>query len=209
MSIAITTVVVNKDYTWLVNSVQNWLHRSDLSTIVPDFISIAESRLSADLKARDMDVSYPLSLTSGNNTIATPSDMVELRRLMITSTDPKRPLVYVTPDQLATKYPYSTVATPEVFTVIGGNFEFAPIPDANYSAVAVYRQRIPSLQANLTNWLINKWPDAYLYAALCASAPYLGQDQRIAVWEDLYQKSVEDINSTDWYSGSSMVVRTV
>lgn len=197
------------NYTDLQASVANWLHRADLSAVIPDFISIAERRMSADLVARDMDVNYPFTMTAGVNTVATPTDMVEVRRMMITSTDPKRPLVYVTPDQLATKYPYSTVSEPEVFTAIGGNFEFGPIPDSNYSCSVVYRQMIPSLAANGTNWLITKWPHAYLYATLCASAPYLGQDQRVPVWEQEYQKAVENINSVDWYSGSSMVVRMI
>lgn len=197
------------NYSDLVASVASWLHRSDLTSIIPDLVTIAEARMSNDIKARDMDTTATLTLVSGTNTVATPTDMTEVRRLMISSTDPKRPLVYVTPDQLATKYPYSTTGMPEVFTVIGANFELAPIPDAAYSVSCTYRQRVPSLQSNTTNWLMTKWPHAYLYATLCASAPYLGQDQRVDVWEREYQKAIDDINMVDWYSGSSMVVRAI
>jgi hypothetical protein len=197
------------NYSDLTASVANWLHRSDLTSIIPDLVTIAEARLSSDLKARDMDVTYPMTLVAGTNTVATPTDMVELRRLQITSTDPKRTLVYLAPDQISTKYPYATVGIPEVFTVIGPNFELAPIPDIAYSMTAIYSQRIPSLQTNTTNWLMTKWPHAYLYATLCAAAPYLGQDQRVGLWEDAYQKAVDDINSVDWFSGSPLVVRTI
>jgi hypothetical protein len=29
------------------------------------------------------------------------------------------------------------------------------------------------------------------------------------VWEDQYQKAVQDINSVDWFSGSTMAVRAI
>lgn len=197
------------NYADLQASVANWLHRSDLTAVIPDFVAIAEARMSADLDARDMDVSTTLTTVSGVSTLTAPTDIMESRRMLITSTDPNRVLTYVTPEQLKVKYPYSTVTEPEVFTVIGPNFEFGPIPDSAYTLQYIYRQKIPSLATNSTNWLMTKWPHAYLYATLCAAAPYLGQDQRIGVWEDAYQKAVQDVNSTDWYSGTSMVVKAL
>lgn len=196
-------------YSDLQTSVANWLHRSDLTAIIPDLITIAEMRMNSDIVARDMEVTTTLYTVAGTKTVAMPTDVTETRRLTITSTDPKRVLDYIAPEKLVQKYPYSTTAMPEVFTVIGGNFELGPIPDAAYTMEYVYRQRIPSLASNSTNWLLTKWPHVYLYATLCAAAPYLGQDQRVQVWEQQYQNAVQDVNSVDWYSGSTMSVRAV
>jgi hypothetical protein len=195
------------NYSDLQTSVATWLHRTDLTSIIPDLITIAEMRLNADLAARDMETTATLSTVANTKTLALPTDVTESRRLVLTSQDPKRVLNYIAPEKLTENYPYSTTGIPEVYTVIGGNLEFGPTPDAVYTLEYVYRQRLPSLVTNSTNWLMTKWPHVYLYATLCAAAPYLGQDQRIQVWEDAYQKAVHDINSVDWYSGSTMAVR--
>ena len=195
-------------YADLQASVANWLHRSDLTAIIPDLVTIAEMRMNSDIIARDMEVTVNLTTVPNVKTLAMPTDVTETRRLVLTSQDPKRVLTYIAPENLTVEYPYSTTGIPEVFTVIGNNFEFGPTPDNAYTLEYVYRQRITPLATTGTNWLMTKWPHVYLYATLCAAAPYLGQDQRVAVWEDSYQKAVQDINSVDWFSGSVMKVRT-
>jgi hypothetical protein len=194
-------------YSDLQTSVAAWLHRADLTSIIPDLITIAEMRMNSDIVARDMETTSTLTTVASTKQLAMPTDVTETRRLMITSTDPRRVLNYCPPEKLVEQYPYSTTGEPEVYTVIGSNFEFGPTPDAAYTLEYVYRQRIPSLATNSTNWLMTKWPHVYLYATLCAAAPYLGQDARVGVWEDAYQKAVQDVNSVDWYSGSTMAVR--
>ena len=197
-------------YNDLKASVADWLHRADLSAIIPDLITIAEMRMNSDVVSRDMEATTTLYTVAGQKTVAMPTDVVESRRLMISSTDPKRLLDYISPEKLVQNYPYSTQTMPEVYAVIGNNFELAPVPDAVYTLEYTYRQRIPSLSAsNTTNWLLTKWPNAYLYATLCASAPYLGQDARVQVWEQQYQNAIQNINSVDWFTGSSMAVRSV
>lgn len=197
-------------YAQLQTSVADWLHRSDLAGIIPDLITIAELRMNSDVTARDMETTVNLTTVAGTKTLAMPTDVVETRRLIISSTDPKRVLDYISPEKLVINYPYSTQSMPEVYAVMGSNFEFGPTPDAAYTLEYTYRQRIPPLSAsNTTNWLLTKWPHAYLYATLCAAAPYLGQDQRVQVWEDQYQKAIGDINSVDWYSGATMAVRAI
>ena len=197
-------------YAQLQASVADWLHRSDLTAIIPDLITIAEMRMNSDVVARDMETTATLYTVAGTRTVAMPADVTETRRLVITSTEPRRVLDYIPAEKLAIKYPYSTQAEPEVFTVIGSNFELAPIPDAAYTLEYVYRQRIPALSnSNTTNWLLTKWPHAYLYATLCAAAPYIANDERLQVWESQYQNAIQDINSVDWYSGATMAVRAV
>ena len=40
-------------------------------------------------------------------------------------------------------------------------------------------------------------PDAYLYLSLAHSAPFLADDQRIAVWDTLAQASLTELQSRD------------
>jgi hypothetical protein len=119
-----------------------------------------------------------------------------------------QPLSYRSPDELSIDYAANSSGQPVVFTVIGGNVELAPIPDAVYSLELTYQQRIPALSdASNTNWLLTNWPNAYLYASLLAAMPFIMNDARLAVWGQLYAQAVDGINSVDWYSGSTMKVR--
>ena len=194
-------------YAELQTSVANWLHRSDLTALIPDFITIAESRLSADLNSRSMDAQSTLTTTIGNAYVTLPTDMVEMRRLVVQS-DPNYTLRYVSPDEIAADYPTAQTGKPVVFTVIGSQIQLAPIPDSAYSLELTYKQKIPSLSnTSTTNWLLTSWPDAYLYATLCAAQPYIMNDERVKTFNALYQTSVVGINSIDWYSGSTLRVK--
>ena len=195
------------NYSELQTSVANWLNRGDLSANVPDFIALAECQLSTDLKTRAMEAKVTLATVAGTNTVALPTDMLEMRRVQVVGTY-NQPLSYRSPDEISIDFAANGVGQPTVFTVIGGNLELAPIPDAVYSLELTYQQRIPALSGtNTTNWLLTSWPNAYLYASLLAATPFIMNDARIATWANLYSEAIDSINSVDWYSGSTMKVR--
>lgn len=195
------------DYSSLQASVANWLHRADLTAIIPDFITFAEKRLSADLNARPMEAQATLTCTAGNASLALPTGLLEIRRALVVG-DPSQVLNYMTPDQIATDYPGSLSSKPAVFAVIGENMQLAPIPDSDYSIELTYRQAIQALSiGSPTNWLLTAFPNAYLYGSLCEAQPYMVNDERLAVFKTLYREAVDSINAIDWYSGSTMRVR--
>lgn len=195
------------NYAELQASVASWLNRGDLTANIPDFITLAESQLSRDLKARGMETKVTLSTVVGTKTVVLPTDMLEMRRLQVAGTY-NQPLSYRSPDELSIDFADNSSGQPVVFTVIGANAELAPIPDAVYSLELTYRQRIPALSvSNTTNWLLTNWPDAYLWASLLAATPFIMNDARLPVWSQLYTQAVDGINDVDWYSGSTMKVR--
>ena len=59
----------------------------------------------------------------------------------------------------------------------------------------IYRQNLPSLNANASNWLLTLAPDAYLYGSLMESAPYIKEDNRIAVWGAGMTSALTDLNN--------------
>ena len=195
------------NYTDLQTSVANFLHRSDLTAIIPDLITLAEIRINGDLDARLQDVKTTLSVTSGVDNVALPTDIINIRHLSVASASPIVTMEYQAPDTLVTKHPYGTVGVPRAFSVIGTSAYMAPIPDANYTLNLIYKGRVPSLSAASTTWLMTNYPHVYLYGALCESAPYLKDDARIPVWEAKYSEAIDTVNSQDWYSGSTMRVR--
>lgn len=196
-------------YADLKASIASWLNRSDLSGVIPDLISIAEANLNRDLdNIRSMETKVTLSTVAGVSSVALPTDMLEMKRLQLVS-NPNQVLVYMSADELSATYVDGQQDRPVNFAAIGGNLELGPIPDNVYSLELTYFQKLPALSdANQTNWLITAWPDAYLWGALCAAQPFLGNDARIGTFQAMYANAVKGINGVDWFSGSTMRVKT-
>ena len=73
------------DYATLQSAIANWLHRSDLGTVIPDFIALAEQELSNDLDAREMEARVNLVTIAGEQYVDLPTDVLEMRRLSVQS----------------------------------------------------------------------------------------------------------------------------
>jgi hypothetical protein len=197
-------------YAELQAAVASWCHRTgdtDFEALVPDWIALLEAQLSARIKGRSMEARTSLSCVAANAYVTLPTDVMEVRRLIISSTDPKRVLKYVSPEEITTDYPHDS-GEPVVYTVIGGSLQLAPIPDSTYTLELAYFQKIPALSdSNTTNWLLTSHPNIYLYGTLAQVQPYVMDDGRFAMYQQLYADAVQALNLTDWYSGSTMSVR--
>lgn len=195
------------DFDTLCSALAKWLHRDDLAGVIPDFITLAEEKMSADIDSKRMEVRVVDTVDS--QYINLPDDLLEMRRLVILD-DPAVVLQYVTPDQISSDYPFASSGQPRVFTVIGGQAQLAPVPDTAYSIELTYKQKIPPVSAaagKTTNWLLTSNPSVYLYGALIQAQPYMINDERLATFAALYKTVIDAINSVDWYSGSTMRVR--
>lgn len=195
-------------YAELQTAVANWLHRSDLTTIVPTFIDLAEARINGDLDARFQDKKVVISTVAGTETVSIPDDLINIRHISA-ETSYVQTLKYLAPDQFESQFPYTVSGVPNVYTVIGTNLYLAPIPDAAYDLDLVYKSRVPALsESATTNTLLTTYPNVYLYATLLESAPYLKDDARIQIWENQYKEAIQTVNAQDWYSGSTMYVKS-
>ncbi|QLG87648.1 hypothetical protein HQ393_04920 [Chitinibacter bivalviorum] len=193
------------NYTDLVSSIGNWLKRDNLTAVIPDFIALAEARLARDLRVRAMETSASGALSS--DTLPLPSDAVEPKSLTVMNGSKPMRVAYVSPDTLSDSQGYS--AFPRVFTLIGKNIVMAPAPDSAYSYTLMYYAKLPALAANGTNWLMTNCPDVYLYGSLLQAAPYLKDDARLPVWEQLYKDAFESTEVSDDRSAQfTMRVRT-
>ena len=196
-------------YSELKTAVANWLHRSDLTAHIPDFITLAEAQLSADITSRAMEARTTLTCTAGDAWVTLPSDMIEMRRLLVNRPDGTvLPLRYVTPDEITNDFALQESGLPVVFTVIGSQAQLARTPDTDYTLELSYIQKIPALSdANPTNWLLTKFPNVYLHGALMQAQPFMQDDARMPIFEKLLLQGIAAINNIDWYSGSTMTVR--
>lgn len=177
------------DYSSLQSAVAAYLHRDDLTTVIPDFITLAEARLNRRLRIRAME--NRASGTASGGLIALPAGYREARSLHIASGGAYRRIDYVTPEQAGL---YIDNGSPTAFTVIGSNIEILPAADSDYRLV--YYKALDPL-ADGQNWLIVNAPDVYLYAALLEAAPHIKADQRLQVWQTMLETAISDLEAED------------
>ena len=190
-------------YAELKTSIGDWLNRSDLTTVIPDFISLAEAQVERTLRTRQMIVRANASFDAEYG--AVPSDFLETKSLKLTSTNPQTPLEFLSIDALDNKASeYTGSGKPRFFGVVGGQFRIVPTPDATYTTELTYYAKLTKLSSSVaTNWLLTANPDIYLYGALLQAAPYLQDDARIQTWATLYERALNDSQTADDRGASS------
>jgi hypothetical protein len=190
-------------YTELKTSIGDWLNRSDLTSVIPDFISLAEAQIERTLRARQMIVRANASFDAQYG--AVPSDFLETKSLKLTSTNPQTPLQFLSIDALDNEAAnYTASGKPKFFGVVGGQFRIVPTPDSNYTTELTYYAKLTKLSSSVaSNWLLASSPDIYLYGALLQAAPYLQDDARIQTWATLYERALNDLQTADDRGASS------
>jgi len=187
------------NYTDLQSTIADYLARTDLTTQIPLFIQLAENRLRRDLRIRPMLKVVTTATTASDPTVALPSDFLEMRDLHIESS-PIQTLVYQNPSNFYRNTKASTAdsGAPKFYTVMGSEFQFAPIPDSNYTLKMVYYASPTYLgTSNSSNIFLANCPDLLLYASLGEAEPYLMNDARVQTWATLYDRGLNSLTVSD------------
>lgn len=186
-------------YTELRAAVADYLARSDLTNAIVDFITLAEAKLNGELRCRQMETRSTTTVDTTDDEpefISLPSDFQTMRRIRLSSVTGKPRLEFLNGAQ-ADEYRYgsgNTSGQPQYFTIMGGELELLPTPDADYTVEMVYRAKLLPLASNSTNWLLTLAPDAYLYGALMEAAPYMNNDARIPTWATGFANAIDRLN---------------
>ncbi len=180
-------------YSELQSSIADWLNRDDLTSVIPDFITLSEAQYNRSIRHRSMIVRSRADIDARYS--ATPPDWIQTVQLILL-TDPVQPLNFVTNEEMNKKRAASSaVSRPTSFTHVGTEIQVYPSPDTTYQAELVYYGKIPALSdSNTSNWLLSLSPDIYLYGSLLQATPYLRDDERLPVIASLYQRMIEDMN---------------
>lgn len=184
----------------LIQRCQDWLFgRTDLAARVPDFITLFEAKANRKLLCRQMESRVITTLDlSGDEPefLDLPEDFQTMRRArLIKSSSDKTRLKFATGAQIDDiREKNLPTAQPIWFTIFGGEMELCPTPDQSYQVEMVYRTYLPALGENNSNWLLAFAPDAYLYGTLMEAAPYLHEDERVAVWSAGVSAAFDDLN---------------
>ena len=203
-------------FTELKDAIADWLDRSDLTARIPDFITLAEARISRELRIRPMEVRSIMETTSGQKYFNLPGGYLQMRNIQL-NTNPTAPLEYITPEMLDRLYGSNTTGKPRAYTLIGDEIQLSPIPDAAYELEMAFYEKFTALGDGTSgtvtnNWLTKNAPDVLLYGALMEAEPFIKNDERIPVWLQAYRDGVDKLQKADQndrHSGSAMRVRNI
>ena len=194
-------------YSELQASIADWLNRTDLTTAIVDFITLAEAQFNRTIRVSQMEQRATTNTVAGDGYLSLPEDYLMMRNIQLNS-NPVRSLDYLTPEEIDKFYDSSESSKPAAYTIVGNEFQLAPTPDATYEVEISYYQKIAALSdTNTSNWLLESYPDMYLYGALIQAEPYLKNDQRIVLWKSALQLAQDELIKADRkhrWSGSSM-----
>ncbi len=195
-------------YGELKTAVANWLDRSDLTSRIPEFITLGESRINQELRTRENEKRITATITT--EYFDAPADFIEMRNFQL-NTDPIQHLDYVSPEQMDRFQPNATTGQPREYSIHGKEFQVKPIPDTTYTAEITYWYEHTDFVLDAdTNTVLTKFPGLYIYSALISAAPFVGDDRKIQTWAALYNGLMKDINTRDRigrYSGTKLFAK--
>jgi hypothetical protein len=195
-------------YSELKTSIAAFLHRTDLTAMIPEFIADGETKIYNDLRIKAMETAYTATISSG--VVALPTGFLEWKNLYV-DTSPIQKLDRKSAEWIYQYYPNRTAqGTPKFFAQDGSNLIFAPYPNSNFEIKGVYYKRLDALSdSNTSNWFILNAPEILRYAALCEAAPYCRDLPAVQVWEQKYEAIKQRLKSTERreaFSGSVLTM---
>ena len=202
------------NYSTLQDHIADTLNRADLTGVIPNFIQQFESRAKLGIEVSPGEI-IPLRQLTDRGTIqisadglALPTDFGLLESWYHDGATYFGPIGIVTPNQIGKlKAAYGDTGVPQFAAIVDGLVRFAPEPDTTYSTQLTYWRKVVSLSdTQTTNWLLTQAPDIYLYGALVEAAPYLKDDDRVALWESQLRSRVRafDAAQTDAMIGGAI-----
>lgn len=200
-------------YSDLQTSLANWMDRTELATVIPDFITLFETTANVELPIRTRYnlTSTTLTATTNNPLMALPSDFLEAVALIETTNGLYKQVSALPVSSLYTSFPQPNSGQPGGFAIEGTNILFAPVPDSARTYKLHYYQKITALTTLApTNWLLTNFPNLYLFGSLTAAEAYLGNDPRLQTWGNLYDNFLQKLTGSverSKYGGTPLTVK--
>jgi len=199
-------------FTTLKSAIADFLNRDDLTSAIENFIALSEAQINRDIRHWKMETRASGQQSASDEYSQVPANWMETIRFHITDNGTS-PLELISRAAMADKRASNNdaIGTPTHYTHADGQFQFYPTPSSEINTELLYYAKTTALSSsNADNWLLLEAPDVYLYGALLHSAPYLGEDERVAVWAQMYSASVSRLNEASEiarFSGSGLKLK--
>jgi hypothetical protein len=163
-----------------------YLHRSDLTARIPDFIKLAESEINSDLALLLQEVETTLTATVSSRQMAVPTRFGTPIALWCTTYSPRIEIVY----RNASELPVSDTAGPAQFYTVDGDYIATDnLADVAYTYTLRYLTNF-DLATTLTNTVLTNWPKIYLFGTLLQSIAYTRDLSQQGYWQSEYNAAL-------------------
>ena len=189
-------------YDSLFENIQSYLERTDQATIdkIPTFIMLAEQVIAADLKFLGNLTVNTSTMVLGDPVIEKPARWHKTVSMNVTVNGQRQPVLLRKYEYIRNYWPNATQTDVPLFYC---DYDYThwlvgPTPDAAYSFEILYYERVqPLSSSNQTNWFTEYAPQAMLYGSLLQAMPFLKNDERVQLWQALYQQAMDVLVAED------------
>jgi hypothetical protein len=185
-------------YANLKTEIEEWLDRPDLSAKIDTFIDLAEATIRRRCKGITREIRAQTTVGASSRYVQLPVDFKGILNLSVRASDGGGYMEMVTPDhldrlneQFGANY---TADVPFYYAVHGNEIEIFPVPAADTVIEMTFIESLTSLDTGVTNVVFTTHPDIYLWASLCAAAPYVMEDDRLPIWKGLLDTAIQEYN---------------
>lgn len=189
-------------YSELKTSIADWMKRTDLTAVIPDFISLAEMDMLYRLRLVEFETTGTVTMTAGTGTL--PTGFLNFRSVAM---DGEGQLRYLPPSRFDDFLVDNTTGDGIYYTITGSSIKTAPPTTGTLDVV--YAAKFTALSdSNTTNTVLTNFPNAYLFGALAQGDIYIRKDPstNMAKYNEAIQRILE-ANHYRKYAGDSLAVR--
>lgn len=197
-------------FTSLQNDVRSYLERGASAVTdpivyaqIPNLITLAERRISRDLKVQGFQTVVVTNLQAGVAVLPKPDRWRETISMNVgtgVQYNTRKEIFTRAYEYCRTYWPNETETDePEFYADYNySNWLIVPTPDLAYPVEILYYE-LPALldENNQTNWLTQYAPNLLLYATLLEATPFLKNDERIQVWQSMYAMAAQALQGED------------
>jgi hypothetical protein len=196
------TVAAVMTYDSLVDDLSTYLERTDQATLdkIPTFIMLAEQVIATELKFLGNLTVATSQMVAGEAIIDKPARWRKTVSLNVTVAGSRQPVLLRKYEYLREFWPDPTETDLPKFYC---DYDYthwlvAPTPDVAYNYEVLYYERVQPLDSsNQSNWFTQYAPQALLYGSLLQAMPFLKNDERVQLWQALYQQSMDVLVAED------------
>ena len=163
---------------------------------LPRLVTLAERRIARELKIEGFIRAITTPLSIGVSTYLKPDRWRDTISMTVDGT----PIQTRSYEYLRNYWPNEAqTASPQFYADYDyANWLIAPTPNAASTLEILYYEQPALLGPNLqSNWLTDYAPELVLYASLLEATPFLKNDERVQLWQSLYDRCAQAFSGQD------------
>jgi hypothetical protein len=176
------------NYSQLLAAIAARLHRTDLTTQIVDYVTIAEKRLNRELNLTDMEVEATLTAVVGSRNLTIPALFGQPIALYLTSYLPRLELAFRLPEEMQV---FSSNGPSKEWTIDGTFIKTDTPADSAYTYAFRYIGT-SDIAATTTNSVLTNYPELYLYGALIEASADLRDELLATISVGRYRESMQE-----------------